>query len=180
VVKVDYWAVEGCGRLLGDPFWLEPHVKLVSSKFQFLEAIPRSHTSKPYLDQTEDDSLPHDIETYLDSPRILWHGSKTDDQTQWILDWWNTNSSQYQCIVQAAQEILAIPASEVDCERLFSDGRDLLSIRRYVMSREMMRIMILLKSALRSFKGLFTVEEVPKPRSIASQSALSMPNTGNM
>jgi hypothetical protein len=48
------------------------------------------------------------------------------------------------------------------------------------MSREMMRIMILLKSALRSFKGLFTVEEVPKPRSIASQSALSMPNTGNM
>jgi hypothetical protein len=76
------------------------------------------------------------------------------------------------------QDILAIPASEVDCERLFSDSRDLLGIRRYAMSKETMRIMILLKSALRSFKGLFAVEEVLKPRSIASQSALS--NTGNM
>jgi hypothetical protein len=70
--------------------------------------------------------------------------------------------------------------SEVDCERLFSDGRDLLGIRRYAMSKEMIRIMILLKSALRSFKGLFTVEKVLKPRSIASQSALSMSNTENM
>jgi hypothetical protein len=56
----------------------------------------------------------------------------------------------------------------------YSVMADLLGIRRYAMSRETMRIMILLKSALGSFKGLFPVEEVPKPRSIASQSALSM------
>jgi hypothetical protein len=37
---------------------------------------------------------------------------------------------------------------------------------------------LLSSTAVRSFKGLFTVEEVLKPRSIASQSALS--NTGNM
>jgi hypothetical protein len=74
-----------------------------------------------------------------------------------------------------------MPASEVDCERLFSDGRDLLGIPRYAMSKETIRIMILLKSALRSFKGLlFTVEKVLKPRSIASQSALSMSNTENI
>ena len=54
----------------------------------------------------------------------------------------------------AAREILAIPASEVDCERLFNEGRDLLGIRRYTMSEETMRIMMLLKRALRSKKEI--------------------------
>jgi hypothetical protein len=54
----------------------------------------------------------------------------------------------------AAREILAIPASEVNCERLFNKGRDLLGIRRYAMSRETMRIMMLLKGALRSKKEI--------------------------
>ena len=39
------------------------------------------------------------------------------------------NKSQYQCIVLIAREILAIPTSEVDCKRLFSEGRDLLEVR---------------------------------------------------
>jgi hypothetical protein len=52
----------------------------------------------------------------------------------WILNWWNANKSQYKCMALAAREILAIPASEVDCERLFNEGRDLLAIRRYAMS----------------------------------------------
>jgi hypothetical protein len=68
------------------------------------------------------------------------------------------------CMALAAKEILAIPASEVDCERLFSQGRDLLAVRRYAMSGETMRIMMLLKGALRSLQGLLTEGEVkPKP-----------------
>jgi hypothetical protein len=57
-------------------------------------------------------------------------------------------------VCTAAREILAIPASEVDCERLFNEGRDLLGIRRYTMSGETMRIMMLLKGALRSKKEM--------------------------
>lgn len=115
----------------------------------------------PYFDRASEETPDYDIDTYLDSPRVRWNGRRTDNQTQWILDWWNANSSQFKCMAQAAQEILAIPASEVDCERLFGEGRDLLGIRRYSMSGETMRVMILLKSALRSLRGLLTVEEVP-------------------
>jgi hypothetical protein len=57
-------------------------------------------------------------------------------------------------VCTAAREILAIPASEVDRERLFNEGRDLLGIRRYTMSGETMSIMMLLKGALRSKKEM--------------------------
>jgi hypothetical protein len=53
------------------------------------------------------------------------------------------------CIALCAQEILAIPALEVDYKRLFNKGRDLLGIRRYAISRETIRTIILLKGALR-------------------------------
>ena len=46
----------------------------------------------------------------------------------------------------AARAILAIPGSEVDVERLFCGGRDLLGIRRHIMSGELMRILTLLKA----------------------------------
>ena len=61
-----------------------------------------------------------------------------------------------------AREILAIPMLEVDYKRLFGEGRDLLGIRRYSLSGETIRVMMLLKSALRLFKGLFLVEEGSK------------------
>jgi hypothetical protein len=60
----------------------------------------------------------------------------------------------------AAREILAIPASEVDCERQFGQARDLLAIRRYAMSGETIRTMMLLKGALTSLQGLILDEEV--------------------
>ena len=63
----------------------------------------------PFLDQSSDDALEHDIDTYLDSPRVRYNGKKTDDQTQWILSWWNANKSQYSCMALAAREFLAQP-----------------------------------------------------------------------
>jgi hypothetical protein len=46
----------------------------------------------------------------------------------------------------AARDILAVPGSEVDVERLFSGGKDLLGLRRHGLSGETMRILTLLKS----------------------------------
>jgi hypothetical protein len=46
----------------------------------------------------------------------------------------------------AAQDILAIPGSEVDVERLFYRGRDLLGIYRFGLKGKTMRILTLLKS----------------------------------
>ena len=47
-----------------------------------------------------------------------------------------------------ARDYLAIPASEVDIKRLFSLGRDILGIRRFSMSMNTLRTLILLRDAL--------------------------------
>jgi hypothetical protein len=52
-------------------------------------------------------------------------------------------------VCTTAGEILAILVSEVNCERLFNKERDLLGIRRYAISGETMRIMMLLKGSIK-------------------------------
>src|ERR1700728_516971 len=51
----------------------------------------------------------------------------------------------------AARALLAIPGAEVDVERLFSGGRDLLGIRQFGLSGESMRILTLLKAYFERF-----------------------------
>ena len=118
---------------------------------------------EPYI-RADNDATKHDIDTYLDTPCVRYTGKKTDDQTKWILDWWSANKTQYPCTALAAREILAIPASEVDCERLFGQAKDMLGIRRYSMIGETMRVMMLLKGALQSLQGLITKEEVEEEK----------------
>ena len=49
-------------------------------------------------------------------------------------------------MAKAVRDILAVPGAEVDVERLFCSGRDLLGIRRYALKGETMRILTLLKA----------------------------------
>jgi hypothetical protein len=58
------------------------------------------------------------------------------------------NIGEYPCIAQAARDYLAIPASEVNIEQLFSLGRDILGIQRFSMSMNTLRILVLLQDAL--------------------------------
>jgi hypothetical protein len=44
---------------------------------------------------------------------------------------------------------LPIPGSEVDVERLFNTGRNILGIRRFSMTGDTLRMMIMLKDSLR-------------------------------
>jgi hypothetical protein len=123
----------------------------------------------PFLDQSSADTVENDIDTYLDTPCIKYFGPKTIDQSQWVLDWWNANKSQYTCMACVAREFLAIPASEVDCERLFNEGRDLLGIRRYSMSGNTMRTMMLLKGALRSMEFAKAEEQVGNASNVSER-----------
>lgn len=52
-------------------------------------------------------------------------------------------------MAQAARDCLLIPASEVDVERLFNVGRDILGVRRFAMSGNTLRTVMMLKDALR-------------------------------
>jgi hypothetical protein len=90
-----------------------------------------------------------DINRYLDTPPIVFKLSKSDNQTHWILNWWDGNKYEFPCIAQAARDYLPIPASEVDVERLFNVGRDVLGVRRFAISGETLRTVMMLKDVLR-------------------------------
>ena len=66
---------------------------------------------------------------------------------------WKANKSQYVCMSRVARDYLAIPASEIDYERLFSGGRDLLGIQRYSINANTMSTMMLLKGVLKSIEA---------------------------
>ena len=62
---------------------------------------------------------------------------------------WNGNQYMYPLMSRAARDYLAIPSSEVDVERLFSGGRDILGVRRWAMSGATLRALTIAKDELR-------------------------------
>ena len=51
-------------------------------------------------------------------------------------------------MIAAARDYLAIPASETAVERSFSNGRDMIGLRWFSLSSEMMRQLVLLRDAI--------------------------------
>jgi hypothetical protein len=64
------------------------------------------------------------------------------------VNYWDANKSEFPGMAAAARDYLAIPASEVDIERLFSIGRDILGVRRWSMNADTMGILIILRDQL--------------------------------
>lgn len=88
-----------------------------------------------------------DIDRYLDEPTIDWDETDlTNYRPDWVLDWWKANQFQYPLMAEAGRDLLAVPGSEVDVERLFSGRRDALGTRRHPLKGEAMRILTLLKA----------------------------------
>jgi hypothetical protein len=50
---------------------------------------------------------------------------------------------------QAVHDYLPIPGSEVDVERLFNTGRDMLGIRKFSITGDILQMIIILKDILR-------------------------------
>jgi hypothetical protein len=50
---------------------------------------------------------------------------------------------------QVARDYLLIPGAEVDVERLFNIAREILGLRRALMSVETLRVLVLLKDYIR-------------------------------
>jgi hypothetical protein len=49
-------------------------------------------------------------------------------------------------VVYIARDLFAIPGTEVDIKRLFSERRDILGIRRFALGRDTMKIVMLIRS----------------------------------
>jgi hypothetical protein len=86
-----------------------------------------------------------DIDYYFKSPVVEWDGN---NDPGFVINWWRVHQAEYPIMSRVAQDILSIPALEVDAERLFSSGRDLIGLRRYSLSAKMLRLLVLLRSHL--------------------------------
>lgn len=69
-----------------------------------------------------------DIDKYFDTPPISVADTTGEN---WLCNWWKMHKGEYPQMAAAARDYLAIPASEVAVERVFSTARDVLGIRRY-------------------------------------------------
>jgi hypothetical protein len=88
-----------------------------------------------------------DIDRYLNTDSVDWDElDPSNYKPDWVLNWWRANATQFPMMAKAAHALLAVPGSEVDIERLFYGGRDLLGIRRYSLKGETMRILTTLKA----------------------------------
>jgi hypothetical protein len=80
-----------------------------------------------------------DIDRYLRQDTVYHNGTGRD----WLCKWWQNHRADYPGMASAARWYLAIPASEVAVERVFSQGRDLIGVRRHSLSGETMRMVML-------------------------------------
>jgi hypothetical protein len=65
------------------------------------------------------------------------------------LKWWAARTSQFPNLSRFARDLLTIPGSAVAVERIFSGGRDTISIRRSRLTADTIRILMLVKHHLR-------------------------------
>lgn len=84
-----------------------------------------------------------DIDDYFTAPRTPFEAAQTTC-SDWLLKWWNTHRDEMPQMAAVARDYLAIPAAEVGVERLFSQGRDLLGLRRGRMNSKTIRMMMLM------------------------------------
>jgi len=89
-----------------------------------------------------------DVDRYFDEPPVQITEDIAKDPN-WLFNWWKLRKDEYPCMAAAARDYLAIPASEVSCERLFSGGRDIIGLRRFSLNPETLRQLSLLRASIR-------------------------------
>jgi len=71
-----------------------------------------------------------DIDRYFKDPLAQIPEDSTNNPN-WLFNWWRIHKDEYPRMAAAARDYLAIPASEVSVERLFSAGRDMIGLQRF-------------------------------------------------
>jgi hypothetical protein len=81
-----------------------------------------------------------ELERYLSTPMV--------DGDMKILEWWRLHAKQYPCLARIARDYLAIPATSVPAERVFSSGANLITKKRGSLNKDTIRACISLGSWL--------------------------------
>ncbi|KAJ5765292.1 hypothetical protein N7520_004851 [Penicillium odoratum] len=84
-----------------------------------------------------------DIDKYFDTPPISF--ADTTGQN-WLWSWWKMYKGEYPRMAVAARDYLAIPASEVAVESVFSTARNVLGIRRYSLKGDTIKMLMLIRN----------------------------------
>jgi hypothetical protein len=116
-----------------------PSTNWKSFEYRFLEAFQ----------PTQDRVAEFDIDKYSDTPTISTGFDISQNQTEFIRNWWKANRLEFSCMAKVPQDHFAIPAAEVDIERLFNGRRDVLGIRRFSMKSKTLGTLLRLKDAAR-------------------------------
>ena len=85
-----------------------------------------------------------EVINYLSLPLAL----ETEDP----LDWWRMRSQNFPKLAKFARKYLAIPATSVSSERLFSDADNLISAKRTNLDTKLAGQMLFLKRNLKTMK----------------------------
>ena len=75
-----------------------------------------------------DDSV--ESQVYLSEFEMYKHLPQINDDDQCPLQWWKMNHATYPTLSKIAKKYLAIPATSVPCEQLFSNGREMVNRKR--------------------------------------------------
>ena len=131
------------------------HKRHPSKSDQDSSAQREQHTKPPSIEDRVLQKLQpqkkqrSDIDRYFEEDLTTVHESVTKEK-DWLFSWWRMYRDEHPRMAAAARDYLAVPASEVAVERLFSRGRDLLGVRRYSLNAETMRRVMLLRDAHKS------------------------------
>ena len=88
-------------------------------------------------------TLTSELERWLESEPIDFVNTSRDA----VRKWWKEHATEWPKLAAAARDLLAISASEVDVERLFSGCRDEVGMRRHSLKSDTIRVLTLLRSA---------------------------------
>jgi hypothetical protein len=104
-----------------------------------IDGSPRKSFTARY--RRKEKQLTNELEDYFKLPA-------EDFDTCHPIQWWVGRRSQFPRLFQLARDILCIPGSAVAVERIFSGGRDTISLRRANLQPDTIRTLMLVKKRL--------------------------------
>jgi len=90
----------------------------------------------------------NDVDRYFSTPRIQIDVEDMEaiSDANWVMNYWISQEQTSPIMAKVARDILLIVAAEVDVERVFSTGKDIIGVRRQSLNGESIRVLSFLNA----------------------------------